>query len=404
MRKLAYWMTLLLIFTIPWENVITLPQLGTMGRITGVIGALIWGLQVIVNGRLRRITIFHIAGMAFMLWNIASYFWSIATSPTLVRAQTYVQLLFFVWILWDVLVKPEHLRAAIQAYIIGAYVSIFNLVNSYLQGTHQNVQGRFTTTGFNENAIAFILALGIPIAWHLFCESRATFEDAAKNPSLIQSVFRLINLMYVPAALYGIMLTASRGGIIASVPAIIFILLSLKRLSLLQRTMIISSVALGIVFLISLVPQSSINRLSTIGQSISGGDLGERGGLWIEGLEVVKDNPLIGVGSNTVAVAVPSEIVVHNTFLSIAAESGIIGLSLFLTVIFICFFHAVKQPRWQAMVWVSVLLVWLLDANTFAWEYRKATWLFFSFIIINAYTFEPYRERLQIHAKIPRFD
>jgi len=65
-------------------------------------------------------------------------------------------------------------------------------------------------------------------------------------------------------------------------------------------------------------------------------------------------------------------------------EGGVIGFGIFVTILAFTIYSALKQSKWDSRLWLTILLIWFLDVNTFAWEYRKATWLFFSLIIISA--------------------
>jgi glycosyltransferase involved in cell wall biosynthesis len=49
-----------------------------------------------------------------------------------------------IWILWDLYRKPQALRAGLEAYVLGAYVSIGGSILDFLQGRHitRYVEGR----------------------------------------------------------------------------------------------------------------------------------------------------------------------------------------------------------------------------------------------------------------------
>jgi len=164
----------------------------------------------------------------FILWNILSVFWSVEIDSTIVRIKTYVQLGILSWILWDLYSTQKDLRAALQAYILGAYIAIGSTIFNYFAG--QAIEGRYTAAGFNANDLSLTLALGIPLAWHL-----AVSEN---NGTKVMSL-RLVNYFYVPAAALTIVLTASRGSLLASVPALFFIFVSLHRLNFLSRLTVV---------------------------------------------------------------------------------------------------------------------------------------------------------------------
>ena len=93
MREIAYWLSLVLVFTIPFQNVIDLPGLGTIARGIGLLVMAFWVVTVITSGQLRKPTAFHGAGLVFVLWYTLSALWSIDAERTLETSLTYVQLL-----------------------------------------------------------------------------------------------------------------------------------------------------------------------------------------------------------------------------------------------------------------------------------------------------------------------
>jgi len=85
MRDIAFWLSLALVFTIPWENVIFLERLGTVSRATGLVVAAFWIATVVVTGRLRKLRPFHLAIYLFVLWNVVSVLWSLGVDRTMYR-------------------------------------------------------------------------------------------------------------------------------------------------------------------------------------------------------------------------------------------------------------------------------------------------------------------------------
>src|SRR3990172_5665179 len=190
MRKVTYLLSLALVFAIPWENVIFLGDIGATGaRLVGLLVAAIWIATVVVTGRFRRPTPFHMAVYIFVLWNLVSLFWSVDVDLTLNRLQTYLQLAALVFILWDLYVTPKALQAGLQAYVLGAYVAITSTIVNYLSGI-SGVNARYGATGFNVNDLGLTLALGIPVAWHL-----ALIESKGRRAYTL----RLMNFAYIPA-------------------------------------------------------------------------------------------------------------------------------------------------------------------------------------------------------------
>jgi O-antigen ligase len=291
------------------------------------------------------------------------------------QIKTYVQLAILAWILWDLYTTPKALRMALEAYILGAYVTIASTILNYLAGQQVSAsEVRYAGIHVNANDLALILALGLPIAWHL-----AVSAAKAEKTGL----FTLLNYAYVPAALFAIILTATRTAFFAAAPAILYMVGTANRLKLFHRVLILAA----LVGIFPFTPQSSIERLATIGSSLSTGDLGGRGRLWQASIAAFSKHPFLGVGSGALQTPTLLPGVAHNTFLSVSAELGLIGLSFFVIMLAIVVYQAANQPKSLSWLWLTVLTIWFIGAFTLTWEYRKVTWLLLSLIVISANLF-----------------
>ncbi len=146
-------------------------------------------------------------------------------------------------------------------------------------------------------------------------------------------------------------LTQSRGGQVALIAALLFILLmGFQRLHAWMRVVIVAIFALVEGMLAGLVPLSLFNQLnrflgltgiSLTAPSSQDYSTAERLAHWIAGLRMYAAHPLLGVGignypdayaSYYVTIFVNSLGQAHNYYINIAAETGTIGL-----VVYLCF-------------------------------------------------------------------
>lgn len=373
MRKITFWLSLVLIFVMPWENIVEIDGLGTLSRAIGLMVAVLWLATVAITGRFRGLHPFHAAVFLFVLWKVASVFWSVSVDVTVGSLQTYLQLFFLVLILWDLYTTQEALTAGLQTYVLGAYVSVASIVKNQVTG-NTALYERFSATGFQVDDIGVILALGIPVAWYL-----ATSERYKKSLYAL----KLLNYAYVPIALLGIALTGTRTALVAAMPALLYGMGTLNRIRIAGRVAIFVALVAALFVVQSYVPQSSFDRLSTTGESISDNDLNGRVNIWRYGVATFMEHPLIGIGSGAFRSAEERK-VAHNTYLSILVEEGIVGFIIFGAILAVAFAQVVRQPKWEARFWLTVLVVWALGAFTLTWEPRKQTWLFLSMAVISA--------------------
>ena len=215
MRRITYWLAVLLIFIIPWEDSISIESLGSLARVMGLVVAAFWAATMLVEGRFRKPTLFHMLVLLFFLWNCVSIFWSPDTSSTLRRIKTYAQIFLLVLIYWEVFQKQEELITGLQAYIFGAFVLIGSTINNYINGNVSvEYEGRYSATGVNAVDLSLILLMGLPIAIQLFF---AAGQDKK------WAILKFINLIYIPAAIFSIILTGSRTSLIAVIPFAIYL-------------------------------------------------------------------------------------------------------------------------------------------------------------------------------------
>lgn len=375
MRNASFVMLLGLTFVIPWENMLLLGGLGTVGRGTGLLVAAFWLATLALTGRFRRPQLFHIMVFAFVLWNAASAFWSVDIDATTRRIVTYTQLAVLVMIVWDVCNSERAVRALLQAYVLGAYVAVGGLFSNYIAAGGAAYDHRLSAEGFNANDLALILALAVPMAWYL-----AALVDAKTRYWLT-----LANYAYIPTALVSISLTASRGALLALVPAFLFIAISLTRFKLYQRIVLFVVVVGSVLALQPLVPKSSLERFATTGAEVTEGNLNGRLPIWRESIALMSEHAIVGVGSGGMrTAATQTGKVTHNVVLSMLVEVGLVGFALFMAVLGIATYHATRPPKWASRFWLTMLLVWALGGLTHNVEEKKTTWLLLSLILVSS--------------------
>ena len=373
MRNFSFLLSLVLIFAMPWENIIAVGGISVLTISTGIIMAAVWLVSAPKVG-FRKLRPFHMVVFLFILWNAASFFWSVEVDNTVLRIKTYVQVGIMIWILWDLYTTPKALKAGLQAYVLGAYVSIGSTIFNYLKGIEYKGL-RYSATGFNANDLGLILALGIPVAWYL-AVSKGNGEKAG--------ALRFINFAYVPVAILAILLTASRGSLIAVFPTFLFLVWSLTRFKVYQRVLLLVALMGALFMVMPIVPQSSFQRLGTMGASIAEADLHGRVDIWGAGIRALSEHPVLGIGSGTFRTGVESGKVAHNSFISVLVEVGMIGFVLFAAILAFAVYEAMHQQRWDSIFWLTVLLVWALGLSVHTWEQEKITWLFLGLAVISA--------------------
>jgi O-antigen ligase len=377
MHKIAMGFALVLIFTIPWETAITFGAMGTLTRLIGLGLAGLWAISVLVKGGIRKLGFFQIVVFFFMLYNVASIFWTINFDLTITRVYTFLQLAMLSWILWDLFTNSESLQVAIQVFIFGGYLAIASSIINFVSGQYISTTdvGRYTGAGQNANELCIILSLSVPLAWHLASSPKA----GARSYFL-----RVVNFLFIPGALFASILTASRTALVILVPGLLYILISARKVKFIIRFLVFTILIIGIIGVWSIIPQVTMDRLGTIGASIESNDLGGRVVLWDESMQVFQSHPLLGIGSGSLASPNILGTFAHNTFLSVLAELGILGFIPFMAILVIVLYQIFKMPRSYLFLWLTVFVILIISFFSLTWEYTKTTWFILNIMIMYA--------------------
>jgi O-antigen ligase len=374
MRRVVFWLSLVMIFTIPWEGAFHLPGLGTAATIMGLVVGACWLVTIVITGRMREPVPYLFALALFVVWIALTTFWSADPAESLGAVLLWLQTLLLVYILWDLYRTKASLLAGLQAYVLGAYTAVFGAVLNYLgSNAFYSHQDRYSLGDTNPDGYGFIVAVGIPLACYL-----------AASPEMSR-VFRFLNYGYIPAAFLGIALSGTRTASVGAAVGLLYGLATLTRLRLLTRLAVVVLLAAALFVLLPIVqPLTSFQRLGTTPTEVTEGDLNGRIAQWRQGIDAFKDHPVLGVGTDMYRTINTLGKVAHNSYLSVLVELGLVGFVLFATILWIVVAQALRLPKWDRNYWMTVLLVWAIGASTLTWEHRKTTWLFLTFVVAAA--------------------
>lgn len=368
--KLAFTFLWLLVFAMPWEDAVTLPGFGTGTRLIGVPALALGVVAIVERGRIRRPAPGHVIMILFVLWTAVSYLWSADPEETLVAASSYRQLLMMVWLIWELSSRLREQILLLNAYVLGTFVSGVDTAYEFLSH-HESAYQRYTGSGLNPNDLALTMALSIPASYYL----------------LVQSKGWIVWVYRIQIALAGasILLTAARGGFLAGLVAFSIVPLIYGRLSRRQKIANLLTTVLVICGGLIFLPSSSWERIATIPNELREGTLTGRTVIWGAGLEIFRAHPFLGVGAaafrESVSRALSEPIVAHNTFLSILAEEGVIGFTLFCALLGVLALSVRAMPSVAQRFWIVILGVWAVGVSSLTWETRKPTWFFFGLLM-----------------------
>ncbi len=371
MTRIAYGMLWLFVFSMPWETMLILPGIGLASRIPGMAAAGLSVLAVIMTGRFRKLHAMYIAGLLFLIWAGIELFLYHSGERLPHKFWTFAQLLLFAWMVWELGPTRKAQMGLMLAYILGCYVAAFDTILLFRHAAE--ITKRFAAGGGDANDFAMTLALAIPMAWYIGSVHERAWV-------------RLICRGYLPVAIVALGLSGSRGGMIATMVALLIVPLSMHNLTPGKLVGAIVMLGLSGGLAIAYTPETLIQRLGSTGTEVTTGGLSGRLKLWKAGLQAYEEHPIMGYGSGYFKGAITPILgtasqVAHNSYISLLVEHGIVGWTLYMSMIVMVFFAVMAQPPPERRFGLILLATLMTAMLPLTWEDRRPTWFVLSTLL-----------------------
>ena len=322
---------------------------------------------------------------AFVLWVSASILWALDDGNAMRTTITFLGLLGLS-IVFGAL-ERRYLVLALAAFAFSAALSVpAGYILPVPEGSDMAVSGRFGPAGAGPNTYSLIVAIAFFVAY---------FGLLRRH--------RKVAYLLAPVFIYGIFATQSRTGLIALV-ATPLLALFVPGLAARLSWRILPLYALGaaaiaaIVLAIPSVGESALERYMTLSEVGSEETWNGRLANWGGALDVIASHPILGVGAGNYAEAALdySESVqahsarggelsgaTHNVVLSVTSELGLVGLILFLGILYFAFKTAwlIAQRSDLGMGIFLGLVVAMIGGMTQPWEKQKIVYVLFGSVL-----------------------
>jgi O-antigen ligase len=330
--------------------------------------------------------------ITLVMWAFASALWA----PDVVRARgrafTLLLSLLLVFVVYSAIREPRHARWLVHGYIAGAVSSA--LVGLLMPAPDDDAVARLSGGIGDPNELALVLVPGLALAFFALPGARSTLERWWLVAGATAMAFALLE-------------TGSRGGLIALAVAFGVALILGGR----QRTKVLAALvgfaALAVTYFAFAAPAELRTH---VGEFTTGGGSG-RTDLWTIARKVAADHPVLGVGIGnfeaveaqyasradlpSIELVIDEPHVVHNTYLELLAELGIVGLTCFVALVGGAVALGWRAVRSFARAGATdlellargllVALAGMLAASFFlSAEYEKQLWLLLGFAVALA--------------------
>jgi len=376
---------LLVIFVLPLE------ELNIKGGFSAIkmISVLVFGcaiLNYLIFPRETRLvkSSQNILIFVFLLISLISVFVAFSPERTLDRIPKLLRVLSLYFFAINFIKSEKYFRSALWMFVIGGFVCT-------LYGFFDPAQtiGRFEGAIGQPNGYALTMTPRIPIALALIIIDK----------NLLKRIFLAFVILTIS---YGVILSASRGGLLSvSFALIVFAALQKNRKTWLG--------VIGVIFALGiLIMPLDIKVRVGLSDAYTSTDLGNstdrRLTYQIYGLELFQKYPVLGVGLDGFAEAyAQSEYrflvrtqnlrVAHNTYLEIATGTGVVGFLPFMGILGFAMYLAWKYSRkkyWYINAELAILSSGLLAALSGYYlgmlfgsrQYEKTLWFLFALPIV----------------------
>ncbi|MBD2251574.1 O-antigen ligase family protein [Nostoc parmelioides] len=380
----------IIMFMLPFENLLGTGESGSISRyliiLTGV-GCFLQKSLVLNKLSIFKDPIFNLI-LTLIFWSFASILWSVSPETSLITTIT----LIGNFILFSIVFLSNRKWLSIYwiSLLIGCTASV--ILGNFLarpEGLENNLD-RFTTGGQDPNDLAGLLLIAFSVGVYVF------YSQLKSKRSRLLMFFNLATI------LIGVLLTLSRTGLIAMVVPLSFLALrKFKKkyfyLIILLFTSILYILGMDTIneFLNLFISPlfSRFNQLDESQFALARWDI------WLAAIEVIKHNFFLGVGAGALpyviddysSVRLPRStynpeigLVAHNIILSVWSEMGLIGITIFVTILFFGFQYTLnlsKKDPWGLGMLVSILVVFVMG-TTLSWENKKILYILFGSICL----------------------
>ncbi len=384
-------------FLLPFEDIIGRVGLSFFSsvKLLGMLIAIFLILKVLTDaGSFRALvrnilTPISLSFFLFIVWSLISVFWAPNSSWALVRVSTYLGL--FTVMQGVGLLKRVAVKRMWELLLMGAALSVplgFILPppNEMLA-----VASRFTSGGQDPNDYANLIVVVLSVVLY----GILSFKNEIRS-----QLWRFILLSSVFVAAAAVPLSLSRTALI-NLLAFMLVAAWLRR-SAKAKVSLVIFIALALVFVL-LFPDFNeriVQRYSTLRELHKPESWAGRIDIWRAAVTVFTERPLTGVGAGNFAFVSPdysysaaliaatredgSGGVAHNIFLSVLAETGVIGFLLFGALLLSAYASArrlIKRGENLGYGLLIGLIAYTIAGLTLTWEYVKIPYLIYGSLL-----------------------
>ena len=381
LNQAAFGLLALLVFTVPFQDVLVVGDSGTFSRLLGYVTLAVAAVAILSAGRFQSLRGPALWAFAYLAWSMLSLAWSVSEESTLEQIPILARNLGLFWLLYEYVTSVDRSRTIELAYVLGCFICIVGVFHAFqtgeVVGGPESGEDRYAMGAKDPNDAACLLAVGIPISFYLQSVTRS-------------GAVAWFSRLYVPLAVLAVLLTGSRGGLLATLVGLLTLCAYFTPRKF--GTVVVVGLLLALLLFATwqMLPESNLERFRGIPDEIAAGTMANRRFIWQAGLEIIPDHFVLGVGAGAFGPAMlqrggfSAPMVAHNTLLGTLVDLGTVGFILFTAILVSIGLRGRRLPPAEKRLTWSVLLTWLVGSSGISWEGNKTTWFVFGLLAAAA--------------------
>lgn len=351
------WGLIAMLFLVPFEDIILLGGTSSITKVLGVVVAGAWLLQKLIRGE-RWKPLLHsglfVGGLLFLAFSASSRLWATYTDGFTIGILRLGMLFIFSIIVLDLIRTSAHAEWAVRALVLGGILAASLTMHEYFLGGVRRA-GDMVSSG--PNSVALLLVSILPFSFYLM-------------RSADRYRWQILALVYLALTVLAVALSLSRMSLLM-LPLVVLAGLYETLRSGRGVVSLLVATAVGALLLVRFVPVEELkSRAETIGPYIESTfdpedhgvvESSSRGYHLKMAVEIFKDHPIVGAGHNNFGqyslryqFKIPGAPKFyetprgeHSTYLGIMANLGLVGLAIWLGLLWYAFRRLVKA--WQML-------------------------------------------------------
>lgn len=361
---------LILIFLDASGQLIILPGFGNLSKILGFYIIVIWLLDVLLYKKSIKINRTFWIVLAFFLWGMLSILWAVNPIISLGFIYHLISYIALYLLVINFVDSEDRFNWFIYAFLVGCFFMNSLAIIAFLKQDFYYFY-RMSLLGLNPNGFAVLLCLAIFCLWYIF---------GSKLKKYFHKILLILITIYF---LFGVIFAQSRGAWIALVICFpIYFLIGKQKISkkiflIVLVLLLIISILIMIVIIFPEYSMKLYDRLMTIRNPREAASI--RPYIWSVALEEWKKNPIWGIGLfnfSSVYIIDP-----HNIYVAILCELGLIGLIIWIFLLF-SLYKIAKSNKYRSLT-ISILLFLIIVGFKGIYYTNPTYWYMFAIISVT---------------------